>query len=81
MAEAIVCREEGTDDTGATVNQTNERKVSTVGVNRTKGIRTEEEQIVYDQILKYLFTMKLEELEEVRDFIESQNSGRDEFEQ
>lgn len=60
------------------MNQTNERKVSTVGVNRTKGIRTEEEQIVYDQILKYLFTMKLEELEEVRNFIETSVFGEDE---
>ena len=78
MAKATICREEGTDNTGATVNQTNERKVSTVGVNRTKGIRTEEEQIVYDQILKYLFTMKLEELEEVRNFIETSVFGEDE---
>ena len=40
-------------------------------------IRTEEEQRIYEQILEYLFTMKLDELKEVRDFIENQYDGED----
>ena len=42
------------------------------------GIRTEEEQRIYDEILEHLFTMKLEELREVRNFIETSAYGEDE---
>lgn len=41
------------------------------------GIRTEEEQKVYDQIQEYLFTMKLDELKDVLQFIEEQEAGKE----